>query len=110
MYLYKGSGLLSEGHEVSGQQREPCSSVGFSKLGALHHILYLGYTTAGLCSTVPQSSGAGDIHIYTHFFDYILYDAGLCLYVLWEHVLYSVGFVSGREGSDGGYDEVSAIL
>lgn len=81
--------------------------MGFGELGALHYVLYPGYTTPGLCATVPQSSGAGDVYVYTHThtFDYIDDHTGL-----WKHVLCFVAFVSGREGSHRGYDEISAIL
>lgn len=46
----------------------------------------------------------------THSVNYIDDNAGLCMYVPWKHVLCSVGFVLGWEGSDRDYDEVSAIL
>lgn len=60
-----GHRLLLEGYEVASKPREPPSSVGQCKLGAVHYLFHTGYTSAGLCPAVQEGPGAGG-------FDHIL--------------------------------------
>lgn len=57
--LPSGHRLLLEGYEVTGESREPPSCVGQCKLGAVHYLFHPGHTSAGLCSIVQESPGAG---------------------------------------------------
>ncbi|MGH0161536.1 UNVERIFIED_CONTAM: hypothetical protein FKN15_069690 [Acipenser sinensis] len=54
-----GHRLLFEGNEITCEERDASSCLGFCELGALYNLFHYGYNAAGLCSIIQKSTGTG---------------------------------------------------